>query len=50
MHDIEEKLMTRILWGVEEILGRKEEIIKEVTTTKDASQKFIEVWKSMQQA
>jgi hypothetical protein len=31
-------------------LGTKVEIIKDVATTKDASQKFIEAWRSAQKA
>jgi hypothetical protein len=50
VHDTEEKLMTLTMQGVEEILGTEEEITKEVVTTKDTSQKFIEAWRSMQQA
>jgi hypothetical protein len=49
-HDTEEKLMILTTQGLEEILGAKEEIIKDVVTTKDASQNFIEAWRSTLQA
>jgi uncharacterized protein YjbJ (UPF0337 family) len=49
-HDTKEKLTTLTVQGVEEILGTEAKIIKEVATTKDTSQKFIEAWRSTQQA
>jgi hypothetical protein len=32
---MKDKLMTMIVWGIEEILGTKAEVIKELATTKD---------------
>jgi hypothetical protein len=36
--------------GVEEIVETEETIIKEVVVAKEASQKFIQAWRSTQQA
>jgi hypothetical protein len=40
-HDTKEKLRTLTVQGVEEILGTKEGVTREVAKTKDTSKKFI---------
>jgi hypothetical protein len=47
-HEAEEKLTTLTTQGVEENVETKEEIIKEVATVKEASQKFIQGWRGTQ--
>jgi 6-phosphogluconate dehydrogenase (decarboxylating) len=49
-HETEENIMSLTVQGVEEIVETEETIIKEVATAKEASQKFIQAWRSMQQA
>jgi hypothetical protein len=41
----EEKLMTLTAQVIEEILEQEAEVKKEVTTTKETSQKFMEAWR-----
>jgi hypothetical protein len=41
-HEAEERLIALTAQGVEEIVENEKEIIKEVATTKEASQKFIQ--------
>jgi flagellar biosynthesis/type III secretory pathway protein FliH len=47
--DSEEKLMTLTVQVVEEILEKESEVKKEVATTRETLQKFMEAWKGVMQ-